>query len=327
MAGMTQVSVRSLRLNNPDANIVLLCDQATATALTRLRHPLIQEVHSLISVTVPDAPASYRNRMVKTSMRRHVHGPFLYLDADTIVRSDLSPVFRTGAQFAGAANFNGSGSISQIPNWEKSVFGVMDWRLPSQIYVNGGVLFFSDHPRVHEFCELWHKKWLTCSARTGRPNDQPSLNSAIGDSQIELTQLDDSYNAQVFAKPSAALDAAVWHFYHSMSDDSPKTVMDNALSHLKCNRRLAERYLAKLVQSPHPWPVGNPLDWLAIRGLQRQTGACAPNCWERSWLADKYVTAGKHFLLGTGFAWTVPHLARAVKGVSRCLGRARQSLS
>lgn len=282
------ISLWSLRETNPTAQVILVCDCETVQAIKNSQHRIEQEVDKIISVDVPANSPGFRNRYLKTNLRHYVEGPFLYLDADTLIRDDLSPIFNTKASLAGVPNHSGTGSPSEIPSSELKIYEKLGWSLPSNYYVNGGVLFFADHSEVYEFCNLWHQKWIECSSTIGKHLDQPSLNSAIDDTQIHFTWLDHPYNAQVHARPHTAWDARIWHIYLSEPHPSPKNVLAQALVQYRQGTSMSSHDIAKLCQRPHPWLINNPLHWLAIRNLKKKSSILGPNRWERLWLADQY---------------------------------------
>jgi hypothetical protein len=292
-ADMNLISLRSLRYSNPQTRVVLVCDSQTVQALELYKHKILEEADEVVSVNSSSQSASFRNRFVKTSLRQHLTGSFLYLDGDTLIRDDLSQIFLTNAFLAGVPNHNGSGSHQEIPGTELEVFEKFNWSSPSH-YVNGGVLYFSDQPDTYIFCNLWHEKWLECSTQTGKHFDQPSLNSAIKDSEISFTWLDHRFNAQVHARPHTAWGAAIWHIYFSGHHATPKTVLEKALEKSKHKYLISAVEVARFCQRPHPWLVSNPLDWLAISSMKSDQNIFNGDRWERLWLADKYGLFLKH---------------------------------
>lgn len=287
-AGINLISVWSLKQSNPNARVIILCDQQTHDGLKQTKHQILQVVDEIISISVPLYSPSFRNRYLKTSIRKYVEGAFLYLDADILVRDDITPIFKAQAFLAGVPNHNGTGSPLEIPETETTIFKQLDWPLPSKYYVNGGVLFFADHPDVYAFCKLWHQKWQKCIITVGQHYDQPSLNSAISESQIKFNWLDHRFNAQVHARPHTAWDAAIWHIYLSGHHVSPKTVLDQALEKLQSKRLASSMEIAKLCRRDHPWVVNNLFDWLAVNSLKKGQDILNSDRWERLWLADEY---------------------------------------
>jgi len=284
---MNLLSIWSLQHSNPNVHITVLCDRQTIKALKKCHHQILKYVDIVIPVDTPCGPGGFRNRFIKTSMRRYIDGAFVYLDADTLIRGDISPVFDTDTSFSAAPNHSGNGYASEIPDTERIIFNNMSWTVPKK-YVNGGVLFFSDKPDVHAFAELWHKKWLDCSARTSNHYDQQSLNSALNDSCIDFAWMNNRYNAQVNARPNTAWGAVVWHIYLSDHHASPKTILDFVLANLNQKQLDSSDLISALSKRDHPWIVENVIDRLALKRIRYNDKILRPKSWVRLWLADDY---------------------------------------
>ena len=254
------------------------------------QHPIVHEADEVISVITPNKPANFRNRFIKTSLRQYLSGSFLYLDADTLVRDDISSIFSNQASLAGVPNHNGAGTSSEIPGSEMLTFTQLNWSLPSH-YVNGGVIFFSDTPETYTFCNLWHQKWLECTAKIGKHFDQPSLNYAIDQSRINFTWLPHKFNAQVHARPHTAWNAVLWHIYLSEPHASPRNVLADALVRQEKDFLISPDEVQELTQRSHPWIINNILDLVAIGSLKKKKLILGPNNWERLWLSGSYLSA------------------------------------
>ncbi len=289
-ADMNLVSVWSLRHSNPGVRIVLLCDSQSAVALRRTAHPILEEVDALLSVGAPEGSPSFRNRFVKTSMRRHVDGAFLYLDGDTLIRRPLAGMAPEDAALAGVPNHNGTGSPAEIPGIETGIYSQMDWELPRR-YANGGVLLFSNHPSTYAFSQLWHRKWLDSSRRSAKHFDQPSLNSAIHESGVPFAWMEHRFNAQVHVRPHTAWGAAVWHFYLSDLHVSPKAALERVIELVRAGSSGAREETQWWCEQSHPWRVDRPTDLLVVSRLMKPGRLLGENDWERLWLAGEHRAA------------------------------------
>lgn len=288
-ANMTWLSIMSLSLSNPSIEKILVCDFQTKYYLEQINHIVLGECDRLIEVKTPQGKNEFRNRYIKTSLRQRISGSFLYLDADTLIRGDLSPIFQTEASFSAATNHSGSGLPQEIPQVEKAVFENLGWPLPQKHYINGGVLFFKEDRETHNFCELWHHKWLESFEKTGSSRDQPSLNSALSDSNISFSLLPHKFNAQVEAKPSYAPEAVVWHLYSS-SSMAMQTLFDQYLEYLMSDKNLPLKKVEQLCQRSHPWPTNNLIDrWCAGRLLQHES--ISFSSFERLWMRRQHQQA------------------------------------
>ena len=87
----TYVSMLSLRHVTPDAFISLLVDDKTANIQD---NNFLESIKSLVNeykvISLPsDMSAIARSRFIKTSMREHIAGDFLFIDSDTIWASPV----------------------------------------------------------------------------------------------------------------------------------------------------------------------------------------------------------------------------------------------
>jgi hypothetical protein len=221
-------------------------------------------------------------------MRRHLKGPFLYLDGDTLVLDSLDEIFSCRAACAGVANHNGPTNPCEIYKEEKEVFHQLGWPVPQDYYVNGGVLYLDDNEESCNFCEIWHGKWQRSSELTGKHFDQPSLNSALYDSRSSFFLLHNRYNAQVNINPKFAPGAAIWHIYHSDLDPSPKNVLETCLRAVRKTGVVPDALIDSIRERDHPWHVRNPIDLIAVRRILRRQRLLPRDSVYRLWLARKY---------------------------------------
>src|SRR5262249_12976051 len=151
---------------------------------------------------------------------------------------------------AAARNHNGSRLVEPEFAVELKTFTRLRWDLPGAPYVNGGLLLLRDGPAVRMFGELWHRKWLQAS-EGGRHYDQPALNSALWDSQIQTHVLAHRFNAQVHVRPRTATGAHLWHIYASSSKERfPRTAMDALVQEFLTTGHLSPDAVARLCARP-----------------------------------------------------------------------------
>ncbi|WLD12417.1 hypothetical protein [Planctellipticum variicoloris] len=268
-SAMTHVSAASVRLSNPSARIVVACDVVTAGSLKAAKSPLVDEVDQLLVCETPDGDATFRNRFVKTRLRNVVDGAFLFLDSDTLVRGDLTPVFEMQCDIAGTRNHSLQTFREQIWEADLKVLDELAWRTRDTIYVNGGVLLYQDTVVAHEFGKMWHDLWLESSRRSGGYRDQPALNAAILRSGVDLAVLDDKYNAQIRRNLAAGRGAVVWHYYSS-AELAAITEFEVEVGRIADGASLDVQRIRRLMSSEHPLRRRSWLDdWFAGRMMRR----------------------------------------------------------
>lgn len=290
---MTQLSVKSLRLHNENSKIILVCDSQTHFALKKSPRAGLGEYDHIIAIETPEGSGIFRNRYLKTTLRNHLSEPFLYLDADTLIRGDLSPIFDLDVDFSAAPNHSGSGDPADMPCDELENFTLLDWNIPEKYYVNGGVLFFNDTPKAAELSSCWHKKWLETGKKLKRHRDQPSLNSALADTNPTFTWLNSIYNAQIEANPLTTKKALLWHIYSSSGSYAltTHTRFYKFVNTSANGEEITLQQLKSLCQSPHPWMIQSFIDWWCVQRIISVPGLAHTNSFEHLWIAHNYQSA------------------------------------
>jgi hypothetical protein len=260
-ADMALVSMLSVRTSNPGLGILAVSDKESAVALSAKEHRLLDVCDEFITVPTPGGEPTFRNRWIKTQLCRHVHGSVLFLDADTMVRASLADLQRLVSEVGAVANHNGATLSEQIWIEDRQVFEEMGWPSNFRAYVNSGFFFFKPCRRVHEFFAKWHELWLAGVSANGRVRDQPSFNTAIVLSGVEMKVLPSTFNAQLAKSWNRSSQAVVWHFYASEGDggnlfgDLIKVANSLPLARLR-------RLISWVLTAPAPWPN---IGWFARR--------------------------------------------------------------
>lgn len=87
------ISLKFLRKYNPEAYVVLVCDDTTESSLNGNRQDIKLLINELKSIQF-ERPVNKveRSRLMKVNLRKYVEGDFLYIDCDTIIVNDLSEI-------------------------------------------------------------------------------------------------------------------------------------------------------------------------------------------------------------------------------------------
>jgi lipopolysaccharide biosynthesis glycosyltransferase len=223
------ISITSLRMRMPDAVIIVLTDDITASTLTGRRSTLysIAEVKTLILPS--DLNKMRRSRWLKTTMRRHVDGDFLYIDCDTIVSADLSDIKSLKIDLGAVPDQHTRVSEHQL----KKRFYDLDKTLgfssavDTDIQFNGGVLLCRDVSVVYDFFEEWHKLWIHSISQNINV-DQPSLNQAGINSGGIIAEIDGKWNCQIeFSGLFYLSEAKIIHYFTSKRNRKPFVPADD----------------------------------------------------------------------------------------------------
>lgn len=194
--------------------MTLVCDSISLSALREVRDPLLSEIDDLRVLEVQPASAQRRSRLVKTQLRTLLDGPFVYLDNDTFVYSDITSLFFTPAHIAAAPNNSADDLPAQLWPPDTEALSCLGWAHDGRAYLNSGVFFLADSVEARRFGSLWHAKYLLSSA-AGHDRDQPAFNSAIAECGVSIEILSHEYNAQFRIRPGVRSNAKILHFFSS----------------------------------------------------------------------------------------------------------------
>jgi lipopolysaccharide biosynthesis glycosyltransferase len=295
---MTRVSVASIRVSNPDAKITIVCDRNSVLAMQNVNEPLLEEVDEYLLCETPSGEANFRNRYIKTSLRHMIKGPFLFLDSDTFVRGDLSPLFAIEADIALAPNHSKDNLKDQI--WEKdaAILKMTGWKIGLKTYFNGGVILYNDTSKALRFAEDWHYLWNLFFRQQKYYRDQPSLNAALFRSTANIQELPHKFNAQIQTAPAVAIDAVIWHSYTSNSSQ-PSTAFEVIAQKVLNRESLDSIDIKNIINRRHPWRRDSLIDdWVAYRFIKKRSQDCPA----LTWLKGQRKAAIKRYLQGL-----IPH--------------------
>jgi lipopolysaccharide biosynthesis glycosyltransferase len=217
------LSITSLRNKMPGACISLLVDKITADSLRDKRTHILTIIDEYKVVAIPDSFTKMQcSRWLKTSMRQHISGDFLYIDCDTIISEDLSDVSNLTINIGAVLN---SHCLLEHDFYKHEAIG-HDKELgftstKSNRYFNGGVVYCSDTPECHAFFSEWHKLWRY-SILKNINMDQPSFNQANSNSNYIIAELNGEWNCQIAYGGIAYLtNAKIIHYFGIGREEKP----------------------------------------------------------------------------------------------------------
>jgi lipopolysaccharide biosynthesis glycosyltransferase len=223
------ISITSLRMRMPDAVIIVLTDDITASTLIGKRSTLYTVAEIRVFTLPSELNKIRRSRWLKTTMRRHVDGDFLYIDCDTIVSADLSDIEGLKIDLGAVPDQHTCVSEHQL----RKRFYDLDKALgfssavDTDIQFNGGVLLCRDLSVVHNFFEEWHKLWIH-SISQNIDVDQPSLNQASINSGSIIAEIDGKWNCQIeFSGLFYLSEAKIIHYFTSKRNRKPFVPADD----------------------------------------------------------------------------------------------------
>lgn len=211
------VSLFSLRLHNPAAEVVLVVDDITFENLSNERGEIKKFVTSIKHISCPsEYDKKQRSRYLKTSLREIVKGDYLFIDTDTIICRDLSDIDNLSCDIGAVKDkhlyLDNHPMKNLVRQWAQKV----NWTIDENVYYNSGVLYVKDTKKAHALYTEWHRIWKK-STKQGLNLDQPSLGKAISETKISITEIDGSWNCQISDNGLKYLyDARIIHYFASV---------------------------------------------------------------------------------------------------------------
>lgn len=195
------LSVFSLRKHNPNAYVELVVDQDTDSTIAGKRGEILKYIDNKVVVNVPEEyNIVCRSRWIKTSLRLHVKGDFLYIDTDTIVTDDLSEIDSFKGNIGAVRDshvLSSKGNESYVNRIKKYAFEE-GWKYSDEIpFYNGGVLFVRDSDETYAFFHFWHDYWKSANKKYDRYIDQSPLAATNERFQYPIIELSGEWNCQL----------------------------------------------------------------------------------------------------------------------------------
>jgi Nucleotide-diphospho-sugar transferase len=269
-AEMTAVSIKSLRLSNPNCKITIVIDSLSGNSIgLQFAKNLSDHV---IEISSRHSEQIYRSRDLKVRLREIVDGPFIYLDSDTLVVDKIGGLFFRGYDIAAGRDYPVN---RRMISPAKAIYGetaTMGWSLGVLPYLNSGVFFMDDTEQAYKFSERLASNWQDFCNKLGKPNDQPAFNQAIfdrfhSDPSFKLHIFDHSFNAQVSMDPLLGRNAHIFHIFSGSFHSRQDTVLHVETHRLKGEGYIDETAIRRAIDNGHPWmQLDSPRKVMAHRG-------------------------------------------------------------
>jgi hypothetical protein len=209
-------SLYSLRLYEPDREVIVCCDRETANYANNFP----QLVNLLTEIIVVPVPEKYNNkqrsREIKTTIREHVSGNYLFVDTDTIFAGTLDGIDSWSYDIAAVQEYHVPFSNSlfrdSVIQRVKRIFDIDISKV--ERYYNSGVMFVADTPFTHSFYQQWHSNWLYSTFTKGNEQDQPSLVKTDMEMGFVIQDLPGEYNCMMALSVDHFFEAKIIHYLH-----------------------------------------------------------------------------------------------------------------
>lgn len=216
------ISATSLRMHNPAAYITVLVDNKTDETLHGTLRGQIREIaQRIIVVDFDDAINNVkRSRYLKTTMREHLDGNFLFIDCDTVVCEQIN-LEEFNIEFGAVYDGNSEWYYHNIQRDECNTMAAKGYIIPDNDYYNSGVIWCKDTKQTHEFYRRWHELYLECN-KLGIGEDQPSFNITNQEMGKFICRLDNSWNCiAMLGGISCLSDSKIIHYAAYKHDNDP----------------------------------------------------------------------------------------------------------
>ncbi|MFC2951126.1 glycosyltransferase [Marinicaulis aureus] len=256
-AEMAAVSATTLKRVTPNARITFITDEATAALETPATAILRDLASDWIAHPTGDFSPAMSSRLLKLSSRSLVKGDVVFLDCDTLVAKDLTPLANHRGEFAVVED------KPEMPDHIRDYAQKSGLSIPAR-YFNSGVMGMRDTPSVHAAVGGALETWRA-SMGDGFYFDQVFLNSALHRSGLEIEWLPPAFNAQIWAKTYHAIRPRLFHVFAEDFENRNETVLHVMAKGLKQNGAIDEEELARFLETGNPWTeLSRPGQYIAL---------------------------------------------------------------
>lgn len=196
------ISLVSLKQNSPHSVSYVVVDRHTEKVIQKSKTDLLSYIGELVVVDVPEEYTGAKSsRYLKTSLRKYISGPYLFVDTDTIIAEPLDDIDKMIDQDIDVAAIRDAHcSFKKMPNYAQVMkrANKLGWGDigNDEIHFNSGVMFVADSLRAHDFYNRWHENWLYEQTK-GFYFDQLAMHRSNHDMDI-ITEMDGKWNFILF---------------------------------------------------------------------------------------------------------------------------------
>ncbi len=195
------ISVVSLRHYNADAHVALVTDEESNASFMGNRKVILNYFDEVVVVKAPNEYNKIlRSRYLKTTLRQHIRGNYLFMDTDTLVAGplgDIDQIAESCIKIAAVRQINMP--FEQYLQRRKDLKhrGLILDATKDKAYFNSGVMYVADIPEARHFFERWNANWILNWQSTGIIQDQRSLVMTNREFPDIIEHLDDSWNCMI----------------------------------------------------------------------------------------------------------------------------------
>lgn len=210
---MLAISAFSAKQRMPECHVALLVDDKTNETLNGKRAELLRGLidEKVVIDFDPNLNAKRRSRYLKTSMRNHVEGDFIYIDTDTVIMQPLNDLDNMKEELCAVADGHSTVKDHHYNRIIVRESGYLNYDITKmQYYFNGGVIFAKDTKKNREFFARWHEMYKENIEKIDQ--DQPSFNK-LQQQTNQIKELPGEYNVQLIVGMHLLSKAKILHFF------------------------------------------------------------------------------------------------------------------
>ena len=218
----TYVSICTLRKYHPTDYVGLVVDEITDNTIIGKRSYILDVITEKIVITAPsDYSKVARSRFLKTTMRNHIAGDFLFIDSDTVIIDDLSELDNLPGDIY--ATLDTHVTLDKHSYYESTISQqakAIDWQITEldKKYFNSGLMLVKDTELSRTFYKRWNEEWAKGLSNlvAPLPSDQPSLGKVNAELDYVINELPGIWNCQFSVNGLRFFnDAKILHYFSS----------------------------------------------------------------------------------------------------------------
>lgn len=235
------LSAMSLRKHMPNIHVSVLTDNLTIKTFEGYRGLIKKYDNDFKVIDFPDDFSNAkRSRYLKTSMRQHIEGDFLFLDTDTLVLKEIDFDALT-SEMGAVLDCHLTMSEFRGQSDERDIAMKHGYHDIEQ-YMNSGVIWCKDTLNTHKFYSEWHDLYIKLY-NFGIHSDQISYNQINKKLDGIIKEVDGTYNCQVRFGINYFANASVLHYGGSGSVGHPCFLTTiGAFDDMKNNQCVTPKY-------------------------------------------------------------------------------------
>ena len=251
---MVLISATLLRKHSSNAEILIVIDEHTSLEKHAFEYKLLMKLNvKVIVFATGQSDAVFSSRFIKLSLPDIVNERFCYLDCDTLPMQNIDDLC-ISSDIAMVRDLNKPEAEFILNPGRVTNCREMNWPIPRYPYFNSGVIYAKNSLEVKGLFRYAKTLWLEACEKGVGCGDQLPLNIALkAISEISVSILDDSYNAQIRSIPSLAVNAKILHIFSGSINKHNDTVLHLLIDNLRNGRGLRTDILDNLLMTRNPW--------------------------------------------------------------------------